>query len=30
VHGALQHPVFSLEDNAGPRTVAQQEHAQCL
>jgi uncharacterized protein involved in outer membrane biogenesis len=30
VQGALQHPVFALEDNAGPRTVAQQEYAQCL
>ena len=29
VQGALRHPVFALEDNAGPRTVAGQEHMQC-
>jgi uncharacterized protein involved in outer membrane biogenesis len=30
VQGALNHPVFSLDQNAGPRMVARQEHAPCL
>jgi uncharacterized protein involved in outer membrane biogenesis len=29
VQGALRHPVFALEDNAGPRTVADQQPMQC-
>jgi uncharacterized protein involved in outer membrane biogenesis len=29
VQGALRHPVFALEENAGPRTVADQQHMQC-
>ncbi|HEV2007578.1 MAG TPA: AsmA family protein, partial [Burkholderiales bacterium] len=29
VQGALKHPVFALDKNAGPRTVADQKHVQC-
>jgi uncharacterized protein involved in outer membrane biogenesis len=30
VQGALKHPVFALDGNAGPRMVARQEQTQCL